>query len=296
MEDDWDLFAVVRGCAALTAAAPATSTIITSQNLSTFQFQDQHECKRGKTVQQELRDLFFPKSQDSSQLKFSPPISPPPVLVDLPTEHPPQQTELRPKPRSFSVSDVSKAHNPAPRTRRRKHHLKRVCHVSVENLSSDMWSWRKYGQKPIKGSPYPRGYYKCSTSKGCMARKQVERNRSDPGMFIVTYTAEHNHPMPTHRNSLAGSTRQKHASPDDLCKPSFSPEISAAASLSPAPEKLENCWEDLAENDDDLSVSKMALDDDFFAGLEDFMACDCSSGHFPANSQFPWLSSATTIA
>lgn len=28
-------------------------------------------------------------------------------------------------------------------------------------------------------------------------------------MFIITYTAEHNHPAPTHRNSLAGSTRHK---------------------------------------------------------------------------------------
>lgn len=123
----------------------------------------------------------------------------------------------------------------------------------------------------------------------------MERNRSDPGMFIVTYTAEHNHPMPTHRNSLAGSTRQKPAetpSPDDPCKTSFSP---ASASLSPPPEKSR---EDLAEDDDDddLSVSKMALDDDFFAGLEDFTASDCTSGYFPANLQFPWLSSATTIA
>ncbi|XP_039143913.1 probable WRKY transcription factor 27, partial [Dioscorea cayenensis subsp. rotundata] len=84
-----------------------------------------------------------------------------------------------------------------------------VCHVPADGLGSDIWAWRKYGQKPIKGSPYPRGYYRCSSSKGCMARKQVERSRGDPGVLVVTYTAEHNHPAPTHRNSLAGSTRSK---------------------------------------------------------------------------------------
>ncbi|KAJ4802743.1 DNA-binding WRKY [Rhynchospora pubera] len=81
-----------------------------------------------------------------------------------------------------------------------------------EVVPSDLWAWRKYGQKPIKGSPYPRGYYRCSSSKGCSARKQVERSRTDPNMLVITYTSEHNHPWPTHRNTLAGSTRGGHLS------------------------------------------------------------------------------------
>ncbi|XP_048573008.1 probable WRKY transcription factor 14 isoform X1 [Triticum urartu] len=76
-----------------------------------------------------------------------------------------------------------------------------------EVIPSDLWAWRKYGQKPIKGSPYPRGYYRCSSSKGCLARKQVERSRSDPNMLVITYTAEHNHPWPMQRNVLAGYAR-----------------------------------------------------------------------------------------
>ncbi|KAL0407561.1 UNVERIFIED_CONTAM: putative WRKY transcription factor 14 [Sesamum latifolium] len=79
--------------------------------------------------------------------------------------------------------------------------------ASGEVVPSDLWAWRKYGQKPIKGSPYPRGYYRCSSSKGCSARKQVERSRTDPNMLVITYTSEHNHPWPTQRNALAGSTR-----------------------------------------------------------------------------------------
>jgi hypothetical protein len=36
-----------------------------------------------------------------------------------------------------------------------------------------------------------RRYYRCSNSKECLAKKQVEKNKSDPTMFIVTYTGEH---------------------------------------------------------------------------------------------------------
>lgn len=38
-----------------------------------------------------------------------------------------------------------------------------------------------------------RGYYKCSSVRGCPARKHVERSLDDPTMLIVTYENEHNH-------------------------------------------------------------------------------------------------------
>lgn len=41
-----------------------------------------------------------------------------------------------------------------------------------------------------------RGYYKCSTVRGCPARKHVERAPDDPTMLIVTYEAEHRHSGP----------------------------------------------------------------------------------------------------
>ncbi|RWW21349.1 hypothetical protein BHE74_00007809 [Ensete ventricosum] len=54
-----------------------------------------------------------------------------------------------------------------------------------------------------------RGYYRCSSSKGCSARKQVERSRTDPNMLVITYTYEHNHPWPAQRNAHAGFTRSQ---------------------------------------------------------------------------------------
>lgn len=98
---------------------------------------------------------------------------------------------------------------------RRNQQRKTVCIPATEGslnkpggggISSDLWTWRKYGQKPIKGSPYPRGYYRCSSCKGCPARKQVERSHTDPTKLVITYTAEHNHvawPTSNLRNGLA---------------------------------------------------------------------------------------------
>ncbi|XP_039015885.1 probable WRKY transcription factor 29 [Hibiscus syriacus] len=129
------------------------------------------------------------------------------VTTSLPV--PPDVIEQPQKPKEQQSFPVNKD-SPKP-TRFRKNQQNRVVqHVIADDLPSDVWAWRKYGQKPIKGSPFPRSYYRCSSSKGCLARRQVERSCSDPRVFIITYTgAEHCHSHPTRRSSLAGSTRNK---------------------------------------------------------------------------------------
>ncbi|KAK6937270.1 WRKY domain [Dillenia turbinata] len=124
---------------------------------------------------------------------------------------------------SPNLKDPKKTKQETQASKRRKVVEKKVVTVRIEaNVGkqknegppSDFWSWRKYGQKPIKGSPYPRGYYRCSTSKGCSAKKQVERCRTDASMLIITYTSSHNHPGPDlHQTSNLISEEQPPTTP-----------------------------------------------------------------------------------
>ncbi|KAJ8761823.1 hypothetical protein K2173_004672 [Erythroxylum novogranatense] len=67
--------------------------------------------------------------------------------------------------------------------------------LKMADIPPDDYSWRKYGKKPIKGPSHPRGCYKCSSVRGCPARKHVERALDDPSMLVVNYEGEHNHAL-----------------------------------------------------------------------------------------------------
>eukprot|EP00268_Persea_americana_P056716 TRINITY_DN6728_c0_g1_i1.p1 TRINITY_DN6728_c0_g1~~TRINITY_DN6728_c0_g1_i1.p1 ORF type:complete len:741 (-),score=186.62 TRINITY_DN6728_c0_g1_i1:224-2446(-) len=71
-------------------------------------------------------------------------------------------------------------------------------------MSEDGYNWRKYGQKQVKGSEYPRSYYKC-THPNCQVKKKVERSHEGHITEII-YKGAHNHPKPPpSRRSVVGS-------------------------------------------------------------------------------------------
>ncbi|XP_021730370.1 probable WRKY transcription factor 23 [Chenopodium quinoa] len=64
----------------------------------------------------------------------------------------------------------------------------------VDHLD-DGYRWRKYGQKAVKNSPFPRSYYRCTTA-ACGVKKRVERSSDDPSVVMTTYEGQHTHPCP----------------------------------------------------------------------------------------------------
>ncbi|CAA6671595.1 unnamed protein product [Spirodela intermedia] len=212
--EGWDLRAVVEGFSGSTPMADPFSFPlpelegwlregeVAEKDEPLFCFPDQVAAHRAFQELEEFLRPFFPQP-------------------------PPNQNQGSPCP-SSSHSSPQKLHQiqhpqKKPTKRRKKQQKKVVCELPADFLSDDVWAWRKYGQKPIKGSPYPRGYYRCSSSKVCPARKQVERSRTNPEMFIITYTSEHNHEAPAHRNSHAGGA----------ARPKSPPRFSATADKAP---------------------------------------------------------------
>ncbi|XP_078430105.1 putative WRKY transcription factor 26 isoform X2 [Wolffia australiana] len=80
-------------------------------------------------------------------------------------------------------------------------------HTAVqERETDDGYNWRKYGQKLVKGSEFPRSYYKC-THTNCPVKKILERAFNGQ-IADVIYRGEHNHPKPLPVRRLAAGVVQ----------------------------------------------------------------------------------------
>uniref|UniRef100_A0ACD5YI94 Uncharacterized protein n=1 Tax=Avena sativa TaxID=4498 RepID=A0ACD5YI94_AVESA len=70
--------------------------------------------------------------------------------------------------------------------------INKPIHGVKNRLSYDGYNWRKYGQKQVKGSEFPRSYYKC-TYPTCPVKRKVETTL-DGQIAEIVYNGEHNHP------------------------------------------------------------------------------------------------------
>ncbi|KAL3524069.1 hypothetical protein ACH5RR_016903 [Cinchona calisaya] len=89
---------------------------------------------------------------------------------------------------------------------------------NTELPHGDGYSWRKYGQKDILNSKFPRCYFRCTHQKlyQCPAKKQVQRLDDDPNIFEVTYRGDHTCLL----SSTAPSVPPPPPPPIDIIQPS----------------------------------------------------------------------------
>ncbi|XP_059663451.1 probable WRKY transcription factor 20 isoform X2 [Cornus florida] len=76
--------------------------------------------------------------------------------------------------------------------------------VTGEKSSEDGYNWRKYGQKHVKGSEFPRSYYKC-TYPNCQVKKLLESSL-DGKITEIIYKGRHDHPKPQPKRRYAVGT------------------------------------------------------------------------------------------
>ncbi|KAJ0979954.1 hypothetical protein J5N97_015428 [Dioscorea zingiberensis] len=128
-------------------------------------------------------------------------------MLDLPPESSSEITIVPATPNSSSISVEADPHKlvseqktnksgsekKGPK-RKREPRFAFMTKSEIDHLE-DGYRWRKYGQKAVKNSPYPRNYYRC-TCLTCGVKKRVERSSEDPSFVVTTYEGQHTHPCP----------------------------------------------------------------------------------------------------
>ncbi|KAI3704982.1 hypothetical protein L1987_75212 [Smallanthus sonchifolius] len=98
--------------------------------------------------------------------------------------------------------DVRSGKKPAPAVKERRGCYKRRrtidSRVKISSTMEDGYAWRKYGQKEILNSKFPRCYFRCTHKHfhGCKAVKQVQKQEDESNMFHITYFGHHTCPTP----------------------------------------------------------------------------------------------------
>ncbi|GAB4857522.1 WRKY Transcription Factor [Ancistrocladus abbreviatus] len=150
----------------------------------------------------------------------------------------------------------------------------------IEGTLADGYSWRKYGQKDILGSKYPRSYYKCTyrNVQDCWATKLVQRSDEDPSIFDITYKGEHTCRMTPRSKSAPASPVIQEPKPQHLqikeCQQEPNVILNFQSSLSMDIPNMDN--KELAfpfsstaigcMNPDNLHLSPSTLNNNYFCG------------------------------
>uniref|UniRef100_A0A0E0Q3A5 WRKY domain-containing protein n=1 Tax=Oryza rufipogon TaxID=4529 RepID=A0A0E0Q3A5_ORYRU len=111
------------------------------------------------------------------------------------------------KPAAASTEAASKSLTPGKK-RARQPRFAFMTKSEIDHLE-DGYRWRKYGQKAVKNSPFPRSYYRCTNSK-CTVKKRVERSSDDPSVVITTYEGQHSHHTVTFPRAAATAAGFSH--------------------------------------------------------------------------------------
>ncbi|XP_048327518.2 probable WRKY transcription factor 3 [Ziziphus jujuba] len=91
--------------------------------------------------------------------------------------------------------------------------------LATDKSGDDGYNWRKYGQKQVKGSEFPRSYYKC-THPNCPVKKKVERSTQGQITEII-YKGQHNHEQPQ-SNKRAKDAGDQNGNANSQAKPEIS--------------------------------------------------------------------------